>query len=370
MRAAIIGFTRSGCTYARSIQGELRRRGWESQAYGKCACARECQVQPVEESLRDWTGRYFGEKEALIFVGATGIAVRGIAPFVKSKLTDPAVVCIDEQARFVISLLSGHVGGANALAGELAQYLGAVPVITTATDLRQKFAVDVFARERRLALSDKTLAKEISAALLEDQPVGLYSDFPVQGELPAGLVWRREDGPALGIAVTAKTNGTPFARTLRLFPPVVVLGMGCRRGASLEAIRALAKKALRERGISRHSLRALASIDLKSQEPGLLALAREWEIPFLTYSDGELLKVEYKEELLESEFVRQVTGVGNVCERAALKAAREGSLLLRKMAENGVTAALAQDRYVLTLTGTQEPGADREEPEADREERG
>ncbi|MCI8418401.1 MAG: cobalt-precorrin 5A hydrolase [Lachnospiraceae bacterium] len=366
MRAAIIGFTRSGCGYARRIQGELERRGFLCTAFGKCACARECQVEPVEESLRTWTGRHFRESEALIFVGATGIAVRSIAPFVKSKLADPAVLCIDEQAQFVISLLSGHVGGANELAEELARYLKAQPVITTATDLRQKFAVDVFAKKQGMTLGDKELAKEVSAALLEEQPVGLYSPFPVRGELPPGVVWCGEQfdegkRPSLGIAISPRTDCRPFSRTLQLYPPVVVLGMGCRRDTPAKMIRELAEKALALNGISRKSVRALASLDLKKEEPGLLALAREWEIPFLTFSASELAQVEYAEELLESAFVRQVTGVGNVCERAALRTAREGVLLQRKMVENKVTVAIAQDAYELTFSRAAETGS--EEPE-------
>ncbi|MCI8852038.1 MAG: cobalt-precorrin 5A hydrolase [Lachnospiraceae bacterium] len=354
MRAAIIGFTRSGCGLAGRIREELRGKGWDCRAYGKCACAEECQVEEVSGPLKEWTRQQFDQCQALIFVGATGIAVRSIAPFVKSKLTDPAVLCMDEQARFVISLLSGHVGGANELALQVAAWLGAQPVITTATDLSGKFAVDVFAREQNLAFYQKDLAKEVSAVLLENKTVGWFSEFPVAGELPGGLLpWGEAKTASLGIAVSIRENCRPFARTLQLFPRIAVLGMGCRRGADPADIRSLAEQALAGSGISRRSIQAIASIDLKKQEPGLLSLAREWDVPFLTYSAEELSRAEYEGGLSESEFVKKTTGVGNVCERAALLAGGR-VLVQRRMAERGVTAAIACGDFQVRFL--QEPG--------------
>ena len=129
----------------------------------------------------------FQEKEAILFVGAAGIAVRLIAPWVQDKLKDPAVLVIDEQGRYAIPILSGHVGGCNELAEAAAQILGAEPVITTATDLRQAFAVDVFAAENELVISDRELAKQISAAELRGEKIGFFSDYPVDGIVPAEI---------------------------------------------------------------------------------------------------------------------------------------------------------------------------------------
>ena len=125
----------------------------------------------------------FEDCDAIVFIGACGIAVRSIAPFVKSKKIDPAVVVVDEQGQFAISLLSGHIGGANELTEEIAEILRAQSVITTATDLNDKFAVDVFAKKNGCFISDMELAKEISAALLAGKEVGFASDFPWIGEI-------------------------------------------------------------------------------------------------------------------------------------------------------------------------------------------
>ena len=340
MRGAVIAFTRSGCGYARRIREDLMDKGWEWEAYGKCACAGECQVIPVEESLGEWTGKQFLNCDALVFVGAAGIAVRGIAPFVKSKLTDPAVLCMDEQARFVISLLSGHVGGANELTSHVAALLGAVPVITTATDLHRKFAVDVFARNQGLVLCEKDVAKEVSAAVLEEETVGLYSDFEIRGRIPLELSIQKRDG--LGVSISVDDAYEPFPRTLHLVPRIVVLGIGCRRGTSVETLRRAAMEALALNQISPRSVAVLASIDLKAEEPGLLALSREWGADFVTYSTQEFREAEYDGIFQESEFVRQITGVGNVCERAALLASGQRTLLQGKIARDGVTIAIAR----------------------------
>ena len=126
-----------------------------------------------KENLTQWSGRQFSEKNAMIFIGAAGIAVRAAAPWIRDKFADPPVIVIDETARFVIPLLSGHVGGANELACELAAFLGAVPVITTATDRNGLFAVDLFAAGNGLVLTDRKMAREISARILEGKTVGL-----------------------------------------------------------------------------------------------------------------------------------------------------------------------------------------------------
>lgn len=138
----------------------------------------------IKVSTSAWAGKKFADSDALIFIGATGIAVRSIAPYVASKKSDPAVLVIDECGHFVISLLSGHLGGANELALKVAEILHAVPVVTTATDLHHRFAVDVFAKKNNCSIFNMKAAKEVSAALLAGRRVGFYSEFPVEGELP------------------------------------------------------------------------------------------------------------------------------------------------------------------------------------------
>ena len=137
--------------------------------------------------LRAWTALAWEASDALLFVGAAGIAVRAIAPPVASKATDSAVVVIDEAGRFAVPLLSGHLGGANELAQTVARAAGAIPVITTATDVRGVWAVDTWARCAGLAVSNPEAIKRVSARLLSGGRVALYSDMPISGQPPEGV---------------------------------------------------------------------------------------------------------------------------------------------------------------------------------------
>ena len=270
----------------------------------------------------DWTGKVFGESDALVFVGAAGIAVRSIAPHVVSKTMDPAVVVIDETGRFVVPILSGHLGGANALALCLASITGGQAVITTATDVNGVFAFDDWARRMNCAVENTDLIREISGTLLRGGIVPVCSDFEISGEVPCGVEFGSFDKAS--VCITILDEACVDERKLRIIPRVVCVGIGCRRGTQAEEIEDAVLEALRENGISPKAMAALASIDLKAEEEGIKELARKYKVPFLTYSAEELGEV--PGEFSGSEFVMSVTGVDNVCERAAVRAASSSSL--------------------------------------------
>ena len=328
----------------------------------------------VKVSTSAWAGEKFSDSDALIFIGAAGIAVRSVAPYVASKKSDPAVLVIDECGQFVISLLSGHLGGANELALEAAEILHAVPVVTTATDLHHRFAVDVFAKKNNCSIFNMKAAKEVSAALLAGKKVGFYSEFPVEGELPDGLVLCNEYGIPVGtvdtkqevsdkegedsadkteltaeksesadidcgIAVTMHISCTPFISTTQVVPRCLTLGMGCRKGKDVQGIAEAAQKVLVRSELYKEAFEQIASIDLKKDEQGIQALSEDWHIPFITYTENELKQV--PGEFTPSPFVKKITGVDNVCERSAVLASGNGSLLQKKTGENGVTTAVA-----------------------------
>lgn len=304
-------------------------------------------------NVDEWTGEQFGWADAVIFVGACGIAVRHIAPYVRSKKTDPAVLVTDECGRFVISLLSGHLGGANELTESVAEFLGAVPVITTATDLHGCFAVDTFARRNHCAIRNLRAAKSVSAALLAGKTVGFYSEFPWEGKLPEGLELCDRDGRSestvfeTGIAVTIHRDCRPFAETTRVIPKTVTLGMGCRRGKEPGDILTFAEKVLEENQICRQAVAKLTSIDLKKEEEGFRVLAEKWDIPFETYSADELRNTEGL--FSQSAFVENITGVDNVCERSAVLGSGHGTLIQKKTGRDGMTAALAVGEWRMDL---------------------
>ena len=347
MDISIICFSLTGFQTALKLQEGLNAQGYHTELYKKSKYLEDS----VTESTGNWTAEHFQKDDGMIFVGACGIAVRSIAPQVASKKSDPAVLVVDECGQFVISLLSGHLGGANALTLETAEILEAQPIVTTATDLHKRFAVDVFAKKNGCEIFFMKAAKEVSAALLAGESVGFYSEFPFEGSLPEGLTACSADGtpidgdaaPEIGVAVTIHPSCLPFASTTQVVPPAVTLGMGCRKNKETEVILREAENCLREADIYRQAVGNLASISLKKDEPGLNALAEEWKIPFITYTEEELKEVEG--EFTPSAFVRTITGVENVCERSAVLASGNGSLIRKKTGREGVTTALGLRKW-------------------------
>lgn len=336
MRLAVFAFSRQGLRTARRVREALEGAGDVCRTFAPERLTEE-DVTAVTPPLAAFMGPLFQEMDALIFVGSCGIAVRAVAPHVRDKRTDPAVVVTDELARFVIPLLSGHIGGANALAVRLAEALGATAAVTTATDVNGRWSVDAWAAENGLTISDMKAAKAVSAAILEG-PVPLASDLPVAGELPPGLM-RGERGE-LGVCVSWRRI-CPFDHTLGLIPRVVRLGIGCRRGVGAEAIGRLVDQVLEENGIYPAAVKQVCTIDLKKDEPGLLEFCRERGWPLEWFSAEELRQV--RGDFTPSDFVRSVTGVDNVCERAAL--ARGETLIVKKTARDGVTVAAAAEHW-------------------------
>ena len=362
-------------------------------------------------SLQDIVGEWFtkSEVDAIIFVGATGIAVRAIAPFIHGKAVDPAVLVIDEAGRYVISLLSGHLGGANALARTAAALIEAEPIITTATDAESAFAVDTFAKENGFLLTDLRKAKEVSAKVLRGEKLRIYSDIPMERlvqrparhevELvPAQDIDRADiiisyrthilkpasgadaydrpsdasetqhpeyqnaelsearseavqihplvdrDSAASGSLGISEHPSEKMSRAigLRLIAKRVHVGLGARKGVTQAEVAAAVATCLKDAGIDPRAVVALASIDLKKQEAGILAYSYESGVPFVTYTAEELRTVEGA--FAGSSFVQSVTGVANVCERAAAFAAgRSGhaEVMVHKTIHGNVTTAVA-----------------------------
>lgn len=335
MKLALIAFTRRGAALARKLAQALEEDGLLCSLTLPARLAEELDLREASyENLRSWAGARFQDSGGLIFVGAAGIAVRAVAPYVRDKLTDPAVVSVDEAGQFAVPLLSGHVGGGNDLARRIAGLTGGQAVISTATDVNGLFAVDQWAAGQGMSIASRKLAKEVSAALLDGRPVGFCSDFGHRcpPDFTGGT------GTELGVWVTCKTGPEPFPRTLRLAPKCLTLGIGCRRGTERETIAAAVSEAME--GLDPAAVCQIATIDLKRDEPGLLAFCREWELPLVSYTAAELAEV--PGDFTISSFVAEVTGVDNVCERAAVRAG--GALLRPKRAKNGVTVAVAERR--------------------------
>jgi len=340
MRYAIISFTVHGAKLSRKL-GELLEdaKGYHLSKY------KEEGLEKVEGSLKEWTKMNFKDYEVLIYIGATGIAVRAIAPFLVSKDKDPAVLCIDELGQNVIPLVSGHIGGANGCAKYIASLIGGRAIISTATDLEGRFAVDEWAVERGLILTDLKKAKSIASDILKDKTIGFVSDFPVEGKLPKQVL--ESSYGEIGIYIGYDKGKKPFKETLWLIPKGLTLGIGCRKGTSFEQIERLIRGQLEKLDIPIEAIGKVVSIDLKQEEQGLLEWATHYHKSISFYSAHELNQIEG--DFTPSSFVKQITGVENVCERSAVKGSDGGKLLLKKVALDGVTMALAMPYYTVTF---------------------
>ena len=318
-RIAYLSFTERGAALAEQLRAALG---------GTASCTRRIEGF----SLPQWTAEAFGAFDALVFVGAVGIAVRAVAPFLKSKARDPAVVAVDECGRFAVPVVSGHLGGANDLAREIAAICGAVAVITTATDANGLFAVDEWAKHQNCAVTDPHGIKAVSARILAGETVRARSEWPVEGPCPTGVTLT--DGPDWDVWVDVRRHGGGLC----LAPRALVLGVGCRRGTSREALEDAFRELCAEQDLWPEAVCGAATIDLKAEEAGLLDFCAAHGWPLTCYSAEELRRAEGI--FTPSAFVERTTGVDNVCERGAVLAAG-GPLLTGKHAGNGVTMALA-----------------------------
>ena len=302
-----------------------------------------------DDILSEWTQDSFDIKAPIIFVGAAGIAVRAVSSVLKDKLSDSPVIVIDEKGRHVIPILSGHVGGANELANKIAKRLNSEPIITTGTDVQSKFSVDVFAMNNSLEIVNREATQSVSSKLLETGHISIGISPDIEYEeinLPAELTVHTldidhsgKDNDEFDVIISSDAIYDEHY-TLYLRPREYVLGIGCKKDTQEETIRNAVDKVLIDNNLNISDIAEIATIDIKAKEYGLVLYAQKERKRLKTYSSHVLSTV--KGDFSESEFVREVTGVSNVCERAAICAAGEDSeLLVPKISGQGVTVAIA-----------------------------
>ncbi len=312
----------------------------------------------AKEALdRAWT-----ECDGIVLFLATGAAVRLIAPLLESKHRDPGVVTVDDAANFAVALCGGHDGGANALAERVADALGAVPVVTTASDSVGVPALDSLGKDLGFRLEEGSDLAAVGAALVSGEKVRLVSDrrWPL-GPLPENVVRTDQPGAPLILISDRLVEMTRPAVVYR--PPSLVVGVGCSRGAGADEIVGLLEAALKEAGLSRKSVAALASIDVKGDEPGLLEAAENLGVPVRFHPAANLSAVEVPNP---SEVVRGSVGTPSVAEAAVISSGAE--LVVEKRKTANATAAVGRlpvrGRLALVSLG---PGEDKLIPPLARE---
>ena len=288
----------------------------------------------------------FYEYDAIIAIMASGILIRSIAPIIESKATDPAVLNIDDNGNFVISTLSGHLGGANKLTNKIADLIGATPVITTSTDVNKKLGIDVLAQDLYLSIDDTSEILAFNKAILEGEEI----TFTVNPDRNFDYLFEYLNNVTLEINVSIKFSTkvdldeiiVNYERhKIFLHERKVVVGIGCRRGKSCEEIYSGFKKSINELKIHESRINCLSSAEIKKDEKGILDLASMLKLD-VNFVELDKLKLFESKDIQKSEFVKSKFGIYGVCEPSALiTAGFDSKLIYKKTSYDGVTISVA-----------------------------
>ena len=413
MTFSIISFTKKGFELSLKLNNAIADvdSSYSVKLYIKCESFKEKWISSykdkacyVEDSLKQWTGIQFEKKNVIIYIGSSGIAVRSIAKYVDNKLTDSPVIVVDEKGEYVIPLLSGHVGGANAIAIMLAEKLGACPVITTATDKNNVWAADLFAKKNNLSIINKDGIKKVNAKSLNGEIIKIrvpdkikvasgynkekfdvvsfdYTDLKnsdldntdldntdlnntdlnntdlvnadlnnidlVNSDFDNIDVWLLDKEEDVEVLMASFENNQ-YNVPLFLSQKEYIIGIGCKKGKTEKEVEDAINDALKINNLKYSQIALIASIDLKNNEQGILDFSNKNRIEFVTFKKDELLALTGDFE--ESEFVKDITGVGNVCERAAICACKNGGYLIQKKIKyEGITIAIAKRNLITEI---------------------
>lgn len=353
---AIFAITRQGVQTASKIRDTLNENKIKCQLHAPATCSQDG-VALLEKTLGEAVKEVFDEVDAVVAVMATGIVVRTVAPLLKSKMSDPAVVCVDVSGKYVISLLSGHYGGANKLAKLIADGLGVVPVITTASDVLGKQSVDELARELHCSIVNPESLVVVNSALVSGKKLALVlsgnvnipsdniRDYEVKTAdsikqaidvvkcFNAGIIITNEEVPRRSVP----------KHVAILKPRTIIVGIGSRKIVGKNDVFDLVLCVLNQLEIPLRRVDRLATVDIKKDSQSILYAAKKMGKNLEFISVEELGAFNHEDLSPDSKLVKEKIGVGGVCERAAMiVAGKKPKLLLKKTKAKGVTVAVAE----------------------------
>lgn len=314
---------------------------------------RKCQyeyVKLIELPLRDNIKGLMDEYDMLVFIMATGIVVRLIAPYIKHKSIDPGVIVIDEQGKYVISLLSGHLGGANEYTRELAEFLHAHPVITTASDVNNTMAVDIMAMKLNCYIDDFEDAKIVTSNIVNGDNIGIISNSNIDIDLPKQFITIDNHNVSQsidkhnikGLIVIDYNKIEADIPISYLYKKDITLGIGCRRGKTREEITKELVPLLKREDINIKSISRISTVEVKKDEVGIIELARTLKVPMDIITIDRIMEIQHLFE--GSKFVEKTIGVTCVSEPCGYISSNKGDCILNKVKANGITISLWKDR--------------------------
>lgn len=306
-------------------------------------------IKRIENGIKHLMKEIFYEYKSLIFIMATGIVVRSIAPLLESKAKDPAIIVLDENGQNVISLLSGHLGRANEITLDIANRLQSNPVITTASDVKGSMAVDTLAMKLNLTIEKLEKATKVTAHIVNGEAVGIICRDKLNIKLPSNLSSIEENGKIDGlkglINITNEKEITNFGiDNVVLRPRNLIIGIGCRRGKPKAEIIKAIKTSLDEINKSELSIKHLATIDVKKDEIGIIETANYYDVPLRIVERDDVKDIE--KDFETSDFVKETIGVGAVAEPVAFLTSNRGKVVLGKTRYNGITIAIVEEGVV------------------------
>ena len=352
---AVIAITRHGVMTALKIHRALEAATLKSTVYAPEKYSQNG-VVALDKKFADFIKETYSKVDGIVAVMATGITIRSVAPLLESKLTDPAVVGVDASGKFVISLLSGHLGGANDLTHIIAQGINAIPVITTASDILGKQSVDELAKKLNLKIENPDSLVSLNSAIVNGDRVVvvLVGDIKMPSDAFGAYETRiaKNTAEALeiiggfdaGIIITDKP--LPITKFTKPFTILkirkVIVGLGARKEASVDSMIQAVNLALEKVKVPLSRVNAFATVDIKRDSQPMLDAVAKLGAPLEFLSVEALRTVTYSDLSPDSAMVQEKIGIGGVCERAALKVAGQNSkLVLKKTKLNGVTIAVA-----------------------------
>ncbi|MBM7870825.1 cobalt-precorrin 5A hydrolase [Clostridium pascui] len=329
MNIAVISITKNGDNLAKKI-GEKFNIHLFSKNLSK------------DFNFKEVVRNSFENYEAVVFITSTGIAVRSIAPYITTKDKDPAVIVIDNLGKFVISLLSGHLGGANKITKDIALILRAEPIITTATDNLGIIAPDMIAKENNLIIDSLKNAKDIAALLVDEKEVGFLDEEELIS-CPSGYVskLRQCDGV---VYVTNKNvleciEQKKIPKRLKLIRRNIILGIGCRKDYPMDSMKEKVLEVLKEQNIDARAIKCIATVEVKKDERAIIELSKYLDCDIKIFTIEEIKKVQHKYE--GSAFVEKTLGITSVCEPSIELAG--GTVEISKMKLDGMTLAIGKE---------------------------
>jgi len=328
MKYAVITFTEKGDQIAEILASSLN-----IDLYSK--------KKQINFDFKEISKKVMENYKGIIFISSTGIAVRAIAPYIRSKDIDPAVLVIDNSCNYVISLLSGHLGGANEYALEVSRILDAQPIITTATDNLGIYAPDMIAKDNGLIIENLKKAKEIAALLVEGKKIGFFDEKRIM-QTPAGYSSSLEDICGVLYISSNENINNRFegmnVPTLKLVRQNIVLGIGCRKNYSSEKMQQTVIRMLKEYNIDIKAIKVIATVEVKKDEMAIKALVDYFKCQLKIFTIEDIRPIQHK--FYGSDFVEKTIGVRSVCEPCVeLSGAK---ITINKMKLDGMTLCIGE----------------------------